>query len=231
MPASRIILVPGFMCDEDLWRDQSAALDAHGDCVVADYTSADSLTEAASLILMENPGLFHLAGFSLGGYVAQEILRLAPERVDRLALIDTAMRADSPQKRAERDALSKAALAPGTFVGMGMALMRSYLAPDHLADPVLTGRIQAMTARLGRDIFVRQNNMIRHDGSAALAAFPRRALVLCGAEDQITPVALHEEMAAILPLAELLILPDCGHMAPMEQPEAVTHALVRHFSA
>ena len=231
MPTSRIVLVPGFMCDGELWRDQSAALAAHGDCVVADFTEATSLAEAASLILLENPGRFHLAGFSLGGYVAQEILRQAPERVERLALVDTAARADSPARKAEREALCRAAMAPGTFVGMTMTLMRSYLHPAHLADTALTGRIQAMTSRLGRDVFVRQNNMIRRDGQDALARFPRPALVLCGAEDRITPVAVHHEMTEALPAAELLIVPECGHMAPMEQPEAVTRALVRHFSA
>lgn len=226
-----IVLVPGFMCDDELWRDQSAALRAHGDCIVADFSNATSLTEAASLILLENPGRFRLAGFSLGGYVAQEILRLAPERVERLALIDTAMQADSAERRAERDALSRAALAPGTFTGMTMTLMRGYLHPKRLDDASLTGRIQAMTTRLGRDVFLRQNNMIRPDGREALAAYCGPALVLCGAEDRITPVSISEEMARTLPAAELQIIPDCGHMAPMERPDAVTHALIRYFSA
>lgn len=230
MTRPRIVLVPGFMCDADLWRDQQPALSRIGDCHIADITAGTSLEAMASAILDANPGPFRLAGFSLGGYVAQAILRLAPHRVERLALLDTAMKADTPQKRAQRDQLSKLALAPGRFAGMSESLLKSYVDGANLGNAELTQRILAMTRRLGREVFVRQNSVLRGDGADVLGAVTCPTLVLCGRQDQITPLALHEEMAALIPGARLIVLDQCGHMAPMERPDEVTQALVALFS-
>ena len=230
MTRPRIVLVPGFMCDAELWRDQLPALREIGDCHVADITRAASLAEMATGILDTNPGPFHLAGFSLGGYVAQEILRQAPERVERLALIDTSMKADTARKRAQRDQLSQAAMAPGQFAGMTRNLLRSYVAAANLDDDVLAQRILSMTRRLGRDVFIRQNAVLRGDGGDVLAAFTCPTLVLCGRDDAITPMEIHVEMAGLMAGSRLVVVDDCGHMAPMERPEAVTRELVRYFS-
>lgn len=230
MTRPRIVLVPGFMCDEELWRDQLPALWEIGDCHVADITQADSLAEMARGILDANPGPFRLAGFSLGGYVAQEVLRQAPERVERLALIDTSMKADTALKRAQRDQLSQAAMAPGQFAGMTRNLLRSYVAAVNLNDEALAQRILGMTRRLGRDVFIRQNAVLRGDGSDVLAAFSRPTLVLCGRDDAITPLEIHLEMSGLMAGSRLVVIDDCGHMAPMERPGDVTRELVAHFS-
>ena len=230
MSRPRIVLVPGFMCDGELWRDQVPALSRIGDCHVADITAAASLEEMARAILDAAPGPFRLAGFSLGGYVAQAVLRLAPERVEKLALIDTSMKADSPEKRAQRDQLSRAAMAPGRFAGMSGNLLRSYVDEANLGDAELTGRILSMTQRLGREVFVRQNAVLRGDGADVLRAVACPALVLCGRRDRITPLDLHVEMAGLIPGARLVVVEECGHMAPMEKPGDVTRALVELFA-
>ena len=230
MRRPRIVLVPGFMCDEELWRDQLPALQGIGDCHVADITRAASLEEMARSVLNAHSGPFYLAGFSLGGYVAQAILRQAPERVERLALIDTSMKADTPLKRAQRDQLSQAAMTPGQFAGMTRNLLRSYVADVNLDDEALAQRVLAMTRRLGRDVFIRQNAVLRGDGADVLAAVSCPTLVMCGRADAITPLSVHVEMAGLIADARLVVLDDCGHMAPMERPDEVTRELAVHFS-
>lgn len=230
MRRPRIVLVPGFMCDEELWRDQLPALRDIGECHVADITGPASLEEMARGILDAHPDPFCLAGFSLGGYVAQSILRLAPERVERLALIDTSMKADTPLRRAQRDQLSQAAMTPGQFAGMTRNLLRSYVADVNLDDEALAQRILAMTRRLGRDVFIRQNAVLRGDGADVLAAVSCPALVMCGRADAITPPSVHVEMAGLIADARLVVLDDCGHMAPMERPDEVARELAVHFS-
>ncbi|MCJ2097320.1 alpha/beta fold hydrolase [Methylobacterium sp. E-046] len=220
-----LVLLPGLLNDADLWRDQIAALDDIAQAHVGDITCGNDLGTIADQVLAEAPQRFALAGFSLGGYVAQEILRRAPERVTRLALLDTAFRPDSPDRVANRRALDRAARAPGRFHGFGDRLLTSYLDPVHLTDEAIITRIRAMTERLGPEVFVRQNGIERTDGSDVLAALTCPVLVLCGETDAITPLAEHRAMAALIPGAKLVIVSSAGHMTPVEQPEAVAQAL------
>jgi pimeloyl-ACP methyl ester carboxylesterase len=220
-----LVLLLGLLCDDDLWRDQEAALRSVVPCRVADFTHGETLAELAHGVLEAAAPQFALAAFSLGGYVAQEILRQAPARVERLALLDTSFRADTPERQAERRALVAAARQPGRFAGITNHLLASFIHPDRLRDPALVGRIKAMTQRMGREVFIRQNMMQRVDGEAVLRALDCPALVLCGKQDILTPVRDHEEMAAMIPRASLVTVEACGHMAPMEQPAAVTDAL------
>lgn len=223
-----LLLLPGLLNDAELWYAQVEALSDITDCVVGDITGSDSLRTLAEQVLAQMPatGSFALAGFSLGGYVAQEVLRVAPERVSRLALLDTSARADSPQRAVQRLEQERAvAAAPGTFVGFGERLMRSYVDVSHQDDGALLQRVQAMTRRLGAEVFLRQNRLVRTDGRETLAAFPRPTLVLCGQNDVITPPPLSREIAALLPDARLVELPDCGHLAPLEQPQTVSAAM------
>jgi pimeloyl-ACP methyl ester carboxylesterase len=220
-----LVLLPGLLNDTDLFRDQVAALADIAACTVADLTRGETLEDLADAVLADAPATFALAGFSLGGYVAQEIVRRAPERIARLALLDTSIRADAPDRAAARQALDKAVRIPGRFHGFGDRLLATYLDPAHLADAGIVGRIRGMTERLGPEVFLRQNNIQRKDGTGTLRSLTCPLLVLCGASDAVTPPDIHREMAALAPNARLVIVPGSGHMTPIEQPQAVSDAL------
>lgn len=226
-----LVPLPGLLNDGDLWTDQIAALSGTVTCQVGVITRGETLPEIARSVLDAAPRTFALAGFSLGGYVAQEILRTAPERVTRLALLDTSIRPDTPERSALRRKLERAATAPGKFHGFGEHLLATYLDPANHANEAVIARIRAMTERLGPEVFVRQNRVPRADGEAVLRPFDCPTLILCGENDALTPRADHEEMARIAPDARLVVLPGCGHMTPLEAPAAVTEALCGWLSA
>ncbi len=222
---THLLLLPGLLNDAELWRDQIAGLSDIAACHVPDLTHSATLETLAGDVLADAPPRFALAGFSFGGYVAQEIARQAPERIGRLALLDTAIRVDTPERAAFRQGLTKAARMAGTFQGITDRMLAAYIDRSRLDDEALTGRIKAMTQRLGREVFIRQNEVERCDGEAVLRSLACPILVLCGERDQITPLADMREIAALSPHAELVVIPGSGHLAPMEKPEAVTQAL------
>lgn len=223
----QLLLLPGLLNDAELWRDQVAGLADVARCQVADLTQGESLRELAEQVLASAEPTFALAGFSMGGYVAQEIARIAPERIERLALIDTAIRADTPERAAQRRAVTAAASHEGAFLGVADRLMASYVDPSRLGDKDLTGRIQAMTQRLGREVFLRQNALAREDGAAALRALRCPIVIVCGEHDAITPLAGQHEMAHAIGCTHMVVIPNAGHMTPMEAPDAVNAALRR----
>lgn len=222
-----LILIPGLLNDAEMWREVAALLSEMVDVRVADITQGETLEELAATALENAPGAVSVAGFSLGGYVAQQMARQAPERIDRLALIDTSMRPDTPARAAERKALDAAVRLPGRFHGFGDRLMHAYLAPGHADDEVMTGRVRAMTQRLGVEVLLRQNALHRPDGEAVLRGFAGPVLVACGEYDAITPLAGHEEMAAMTPRAVLEVIPGAGHLTPIEAPVPLALALAR----
>lgn len=219
-----LVLLPGLLNDAELWRAQLADLSDLAQCHVGDYSHAETMRAAAERVLEMAPPRFALAGFSLGGYVAQEILRIAPQRVQRLALLDTSCLPDTPARAQQRRA-QEAAVRKGAFHGFGEALARAYLDASHHHDAALVARIRAMTQRLGAEVFLRQSGFAREDGSELLRAFSHPSLVLCGEHDGITPPALHERMTALLPDAVLVQVPRAGHLTPLEQPEQVSAAM------
>lgn len=227
MSRSPLILIPGLLNDADLWRDQVAALSPRFEVWVADITRGETMEALVETVFALAEGPVSVAGFSLGGYVAQAMLMHSPERIERLALLDTAFRPDTPERAAERAKLTRLATASGKFLGIGDRLLGTYLAPEHAANPDMAGRVKAMTQRLGAEVFIRQSSLVRQDGEAALRAFSGPALVLCGAVDQITPPEGHREMAGLIPNAELVIASGCGHLTPIEAPELVSGALAR----
>ncbi len=225
MSRPQLLLLPGLLNDAELWRDQIAGLSDIADCVVPDITQHATLRELAQAVLAVAAPSFALAGFSFGGYVAQAVLLAAPERVERLALLDTGIRVDNPERAERRQALNKAAAgATGRFVGMTERMLQSYVDPSRLGDRELIDRIQTMTARLGREVFLRQNSVEREDGEAVLRAYAGPAVVICGEHDAITPLPACREMADIAK-APLVVVEGAGHMTPMEKPQAVTAAL------
>ncbi|WP_198338511.1 alpha/beta fold hydrolase [Labrenzia sp. VG12] len=233
MTLPQIVLIPGLMNDADLWRDQIADLRDIAQPRVADITHGTSLAVLAEMVLATSADTFALAGFSLGGIVAQEVMRRAPERVTHLALLDTTMLPDTPERSREREQLITQTTKPGRFHGFGRKLARSYLSPDNQSNHVLIDRVRTMTERLGPEVFVRQSRIERPDSRASLARITCPTLVLCGRHDVLTPPDLHKDMASHIPGADLSILEESGHLTPIEEPDAVTanlRALLRRRS-
>jgi pimeloyl-ACP methyl ester carboxylesterase len=222
-----LVLIPGLLCDAALWRGQVEDLADMAESWIADVTRDDSVTAMAQRVLAAAPpGPLAVAGLSMGGYVAQAIARLAPQRVQRLALLDTSARADTPEQTARRRGLIELA-EKGEFQGVTPRLLPVFLHPDRLGDKPLTEAVMAMTARVGKDAFLRQQRAIigRIDNRPNLPAIKCPTLVLCGRQDQLTPLALSEEMAALIPGAQLEVIEESGHLSTMERPWEVSVAL------
>ncbi len=221
-----LVLLPGLLCDEALWRHQVAALADLADVMVADLTRDDDIDAMAARILDQAPETFALAGLSMGGYAAQAVMRRAPQRVERLALIDTSYLADSPEQIQRRTDFINLA-ERGKFKGITPRLLPMLISPGRLADKELCDSVIAMAERIGKEAFIRQQKAImsRPDGTLDLGRIQCETLVLCGRDDSIVPVDLHEKMAAMIPNAGLVVVEDSGHLSPLEQPVAVSRAM------
>jgi pimeloyl-ACP methyl ester carboxylesterase len=218
-----VLFLPGLLCDARLWRDQTALLPR---AIVADLTLDDSVDAMARRALALMPGRFALCGLSMGGYVALALMRLAPERVTRLCLMDTSARPDTDEQSRRRRGLM--AMTRGhRFRGVTPKLLPQLLHPDHLADPVLTQDVLDMAERVGRQAFLRQQQAIlgRPDSRPDLPGFRLPTLIAAGSDDALTPPALAREMAALIPGATVEIVAKAGHLPPMEQPDDVNDML------
>lgn len=224
-----LILVPGLLCDAALWRHQLAHLDDIARCSVADVTGADSIDGLAAAVLDQAPARFALCGLSMGGIIAHAIMRRAPERVAKLALLDTTARTELPEQTEKRQVLLEMT-DDGRFEEVTPALMPALVHPDRLEDEALTSTIRAMATNVGPDAFRRQLKAIieRPVALDGLAAYACPTQLICGREDAITPLEFHQEMADAIPGARLAIIEQCGHMSTMERPQAVT-ALLRQW--
>lgn len=221
--ASDLLLLPGLICDERLWRDVAANL--HARCSVADLTLDDSIEAMAARALEAAPARFALAGLSMGGYVAFEIMRQAPERVTRLALLDTSARADDDaRKETRRKGIAMAG--QGKFIGVSRGLLGSLIAPQHMGTAVARD-VQAMSERVGPAAYIRQQGAImnRVDSLPTLATIKVPTLIGIGEMDRMTPIELAEEMAAGIAGARLVQFPDSAHLPTMENPAAVADAM------
>ncbi len=224
-----LVLIPGLLCNERLWDHQSSHLSDIADITVGNTLEDDTISAMARRILADAPDSFALAGLSMGGYVAQEIMRLAPERVRRLALVDTSARADTAEALKRRGGLIDLAT-KGKFKGVTPRLLPLLIHPDRLEDQMLTSAIMGMAEKIGQEVFVRQQNTImgRIDGRGDLGKIAVPTVIICGREDALTPMEVQEELAAGIPGARLCVIEECGHLAPMERPHAVT-ALMRDW--
>lgn len=221
-----LVLVPGLLCDALLWQPQIAGLGPAADCWVGDPTQSDSMREVAADILAAAPfDTFALAGLSMGGYVAMEMIRQAPSRITHLALLDTAARADTDEQRAKREAFIELA-DRGRFMGVTDQLLPLLVHRSRLADEPLVATVKAMARNIGRAAFVRQERAImsRIDSRPHLPAIRVPTLVLCGRDDALTPIDRHEEIAALVPGARLEVIDHCGHLSTLERPAEVTRA-------
>ncbi len=228
-----LVLLPGLLCDRALWQAQIEALQDIADIQVADLTRADTFEGMAENVLARAPARFALAGLSMGGYLTFEILRRARGRVMRVALLDTSARADTPEQKRRRS-MFVAHAKRGKFKGVTPQLIQNWVSPKSIArDPKIVDAVQDMTLRVGADAFCRQQNAImgRPDSRAELNLIQCPALVLCGSEDQATPLELSREMAADIPSAQLVVFEECGHLATMEKPAETSAAMRRWLLA
>jgi len=221
-----LLFLPGLLEDADAFEHQFIGLQSVAQCRAAELTRSDTIAGLAEDALAQAPAeRFALAGHSMGGYVALEILRRAPERVERLALMNTHARPDSPESSANRRRLMK--LAETDFPGVMNELAPKLVAPRHLKEIGLLGKMSEMALATGKEAFLRQERAIigRMDSRPHLAKIACPTLVLAGGEDQIMPVEWLEELARGIPGARLEVIPECGHMASLEQPGKVTELL------
>ena len=224
-----LLLLPGLLCDARLWRDcLPPGVDAH----IADLTQDDSVAAMAAraLALVGDAPRFAVAGLSMGGYVAFEVLRQAAARVSHLALLDTSARADTAAQTQRRQDLIALAQT-GRFRGVTPRLLPMLLHPTRLDTP-LAGEVTAMAERVGQEGFLRQQHAImsRPDSRMMLPAIAAHTLVGVGEADALTPPDLAEEMAAAIPGSTLARFAGCGHLPTMEDPDAVRDALAGWLS-
>jgi pimeloyl-ACP methyl ester carboxylesterase len=224
--AETLILVPGLNCTRRLFEPQIEALSSSREVVVADHGRDDSLPAIARRLLDGAPERFALAGLSMGGYVALEVMRQAPQRVAALALLDTSARPDTEVARENRERQIALAQA-GRLEDVHAQLWPKLVAPAHAADRRLERVVLDMVRETGPEAFVRQQRaiMARPDSRPLLPGIEIPTLVLVGEEDAITPPELAREMAEMIEWASLVIVPGTGHLSTLEAPAPVIRAL------
>ncbi|HUZ31093.1 MAG TPA: alpha/beta fold hydrolase [Xanthobacteraceae bacterium] len=221
-----IVLVPGLLCTARLYAEQIPALWRFGPVTVADHTRDDSMAAIARRILAAAPPRFALAGLSLGGYIALEIMRQAPERVAKLAILDSRVGAELPAQTASRLPLIELAKT-GRFAEIPDRLFPVFVHRDRLGDAALKSIVRTMAEETGPDAFLRETQaiMTRADARPVLATISCPTLVVVGDNDALTPPKLAEEIAAGIRGARLVVIADCGHLSTLERPDAVNQAL------
>jgi pimeloyl-ACP methyl ester carboxylesterase len=227
-----LVLIPGLTCTAELFAPQWRTLGVGRQVCVAEHRIDDSLGAAVERLLVLAPPRFALCGLSMGGYLAFEVLRRAPERVTRLALLDTSAKpptADSNQLRMEMIKLAEA----GQFDRVIAMMWQRLVAPARREDAALRDIVRRMATDTGPEAFVRQQKAImgRPDSRLDLSAIRVPTLVLCGSEDILTPVAESEEIASGIKGANLVILPGSGHLSTLEAPDSVAAALTNWLAA
>jgi pimeloyl-ACP methyl ester carboxylesterase len=227
-----IVLVPGLNCSARLYTEQIPALWRFGPVMVADHTRDPSIAAIAGRILATVPPVFALVGLSLGGYIAFEIMRQAPQRVAKLALLDTSARPDTAELTARRRAPMALARA-GKLIDVADESFVFFVHPDRHGDVALREVVRAMAKETGVDAYLRQQEAVigRPDSRPALSTIRCPTLMLVGEQDQGTPPEFAREIAAGIAGARLVIIPHCGHLSTLERPQAVTKALVEWLQA
>jgi pimeloyl-ACP methyl ester carboxylesterase len=228
-----LLLIPGLLCDDAVWTSQAAALADIAAVRVANNGETDSLEALADSIIAHAPPRFALAGHSMGGRIALEVARRVPDRLIGLALLDTGYEALAPGEAGEREAAGRhALLAMARREGM-RSMARTWLQgmvyPPRLSDEELVEPILDMFERRTPNLFALQIKALlaRPDATSVLPTLQCPTLVLCGREDTWAPPSRHAVMAKMIRHSTLEIIPDCGHMSPLERPRAVNQALRR----
>jgi pimeloyl-ACP methyl ester carboxylesterase len=227
-----VVLVPGLNCSPRLYAAQMPALWSFGPVTVADHTREETMEAIAARILGDAPPRFALVGLSMGGYVAMAMMRAAPDRVAKLALLDTGPRADTPQQSDNRKRQIEIALA-GRFADIPGLQWPLLVHKNRQHDAALREVVVRMAEETGAEAFARQQRAImgRPDSRPSLSQIGCPALILVGEGDQLTPPELAQEMNALIRGSRLVVVPDCGHLSTLERPEAVTRALVEFMQS
>lgn len=220
-----LILIPGLGSDFAVWRPTIKALGSSAECTVGDTLSDDSLPGMAGRILSQAPERFSLAGVSMGGMVALEIMRSAPERVVRLALLDTNPCPDTPEQTSQRRSANAAVLSSDNFEALATGSLKYLVHPA--ASVEVRDALVEMSVRVGAKAYARQNEAVmnRADQRQILPTIEVPTIVMVGAQDVMTPLALSEMIRDGIRNAQLHIIPDCGHLPPIEKPDAVASLL------
>lgn len=222
-----LVLIPGMMCDARMWAGLPSALHPR-ESVHALPIGGETMADIAATILKDAPPRFALAGLSMGGIVAMEILVQAPERVERVALLDTNPRAEAPAVRARREPQIERVMAGGLEDVMRQDMVPNYfITGSQRAD--LSGLCLEMAMSLGPEVFRRQSLALRErdDRQAALAGFTGPALVLTGEDDRLCPRDRHDLMHSLMPQSELIVIAGAGHIPTLEQPVETAAAIRR----
>ena len=224
--AEPLVLLPGMMCDARVWATQLTVLSYERPVTIAPVWTGDRIEEIASGMLSSLPSKFALCGHGMGGVIALELYRRAPERVIRLALIGTNPLSDTPQEAAAREPRMI-----GAKSGRFATMLESEVLPRYVSDgPLRNHAIAEMTemaTSLGADVYARQERAMqrRRDHQASLRKITQPTLILAGEDDQIVPLKRQEFLAELIPYAKLGVLSGVGHMPMLEDPEATTEAL------
>jgi len=219
-----LLLIPGFMLDADLWTDVGEGLQQFAPIIPADLSQGASVTEMARLTRQQVSGNFVVVGFSMGGYVAREIVRQAPERVKALILIATSARGDTDVQERRKAALA-AKPDMSAFRGLSASAVATSLHSDNATRLDLISRIQAMGQRLGGDVFRRQSLLDRHDERTSLISITCPTLVIAGEDDKLRSRAEALELHEAITGSNFEIIEGTGHMIPLEAPERLVEVI------
>jgi pimeloyl-ACP methyl ester carboxylesterase len=230
-PVLPLVLVPGLLCSARLYAPQIAALWPHGPITVADHRRDSEMAAIAMRILADAPPRFALAGLSMGGYIAFAMLRQAPDRIAKLALLDTSARPDTAEQSAGREKFIAMAES-GKLSDVVDVLTPRFLHRNHQGDEALKRVVRDMAADTGPQAFVRQQRAImsRPDSRPLLAGIRCPTLVVVGDGDDLTPPELAREICTGIAGARLVVVPECGHLSTIEKPDAVNGALAQWLS-
>jgi len=217
-----VFLLPGLLCDAAVWRAPARTLSQNHDVRVPHFFGYDSILAMARAVLAMAPDRFSVAGHSMGARVAIEIVNQAPARVERLAILDTGVHGVQSGEQNARQELVDLANTAG-MEALAARWIPPMLAPDRVGDAALMEEIAAMVCRATPLIFARQIRALlnRPPAEPVLPRIACPVAIAVGRQDGWSPVSQHEEIAAAVPHARLDIIENCGHMAPLERPEAV----------
>lgn len=218
-----VVLIPGFMLDRDLWSEIEPALVSFGHLIHSDPCAGSSIEEMARLALEAAPRHFILIGFSMGGYIAREIVRMAPERVSHLVLIATSSRGDSELQARRKSEAADAIARP--FGGVSRRAIRQSLAPAREHDTALIDRIHAMSVRLGGETFRKQASLHRDGDTESLAEIRCPTLIIAGRHDRLRSLEEADELHSGIAGSKLAVM-DTGHMIPLEAPGELARVLL-----
>jgi pimeloyl-ACP methyl ester carboxylesterase len=224
-PRTPLLLLPGLTNDERAWQAVMSSLGDVADTTIGDLRTRDTMSALAADLLAGAPQRFAIAGLSMGGYCALEMLRQAPQRVLGLALVDTSARPDTPESRANRE--KQIERARSEYPALVEELLPKWIHPSRLQDPDVIDVARAMALDAGPEIFMRQQRAImsRADSRPLLGSIRCPTVVMFGRDDALMPMEIHEELARGIAGATLEVIEICGHLSPLERPAAVADAL------